>query len=115
MRDVIEKIIATENEAKAIVEEAGAQADSILSEARKKGQDMIERARQEARAEAEEIVEAQVLGAEEEKERLLTDAVAEIERQVRLDHAGRQWAVEGVVRCVCGQRQATPTPFQQDK
>jgi vacuolar-type H+-ATPase subunit H len=102
MRDVIQKIIATESEAKAIVEAARAEADRILSDARKKGQDIVERALQEARVEAEKIVEAAIEGAEREKEKRLTHAAAEIETQIQLDQKSRQWAVEGVVRCVCG-------------
>ena len=49
MREVIQEIIATESEAKALVEMARAEAERILSDARKKGQDMVERARQDAR------------------------------------------------------------------
>ncbi len=104
MRDVIQKIIATENEAKAVVETARAEADRILSDARKKGQDIVERARQEASGEAESIVEASVEAAEREKEHRIAHAAAEIESQIQLDQNSRQWAVEGVVRCVCGQQ-----------
>jgi vacuolar-type H+-ATPase subunit H len=102
MRDVIQKIIATENEAKAIVETARAEADRILSDARKKGQDIVERARREACFEAERIVAAAVEAAEQGKEKRLAHAAAEIESQIQLDQNSRQWAIEGVVRCVCG-------------
>jgi V/A-type H+/Na+-transporting ATPase subunit G/H len=104
MQDVIQKIIATETEAKTIVETARAEAEQILLDARKIGQDMIERARQEVRIEAERIIEDAVKEAEQEKKKLLARAFGEIEGQIRLDHARRQWAVEGVVRCVCGQQ-----------
>ena len=51
----------------------------ILSDARKKGQDIVEQARQEARVEAERIVETAVEAAEREKENRLAHAAAEIE------------------------------------
>jgi vacuolar-type H+-ATPase subunit H len=102
MRDVIQKIIATENEAKLIVETAKAEADRILSDAQRKGQDMVDRAREEAFAEAERIVEAAIEGAEREKRDRLTQIAAEIERDIQLDQERRESVVEGVIRCVCG-------------
>ncbi len=103
MRDVIEKIIATESEAKLIVEAARAEADRILSEAQKKARDPIERARQETLIEAERIVETAVEAAEREKQVRLVDAAAEIENQIQLDPAGRKRIAEKVIRCVCKQ------------
>ena len=103
MRDVVQKIIATENEAKLLVEAARAEADRILSEVQQNGRDVIERARQEALIEAGKILETAVETAEREKQQRLADAAAEIERQIQLDPANRKSAVEGVVRCVCKQ------------
>lgn len=101
MRDVIQKIIAAENEARLIVEAAKAEADRILSDAKKKGHDIVERTRQEALIEAEKIVEAAAEAAECEKQRRLAEAAAQIESRVRLEPAARQWAVSEVIRCVC--------------
>lgn len=101
MRDVIQKIVATEDEAKLTVEAARTEADRIVSDAQKKGQELIGRARQEAFAEAQRIIEAAVEKAEREKESLLTDAVAKVESQVQLEPASRKSAIEEVVRCVC--------------
>jgi len=103
MRDVIQKIISTENEARLTVEEARAEAERIMSDAQKKGYDLVERARQEALIDAKKIVDASVEEAERKKQSQLAQAVAEIENQIRLDPATKQWAVEGVVRCVCKQ------------
>lgn len=103
MRDVIQKIIATESEAKLTVEAARAEADRILSDAQKKGHDVVELARQQALIEAGRIVEAAVEAAEREKQYRLTDAAAEIESQIRLEPASRKKAAEKVVRCVCKQ------------
>jgi vacuolar-type H+-ATPase subunit H len=104
MRDVIQKIIATESEAKLIVEAAKAQADIILSDAQKKGHDIVELARQEAANEAGKIVDAAVEAANQEKQSSLKNAAVEIESRIRLDPATRQRAIEGIIRCVCKQK-----------
>ncbi|MCX5813371.1 MAG: hypothetical protein NT178_12630 [Proteobacteria bacterium] len=103
MRDVIQKIIATEGEARVIVESARTEADRILSDAQKKGHDVVEQAHQETLIEADRIVEAAVEAAEREKQHRLTDAAAEIESQIQLEPANSRLAVEGVIRCVCRQ------------
>ncbi len=103
MRDVIQKIIATEGDAKLIVEAAKAQADRILSDAQKKGHDIVEMARQEAASEAGKIIDAAVEAAEHEKQLNLTNAAVEIESRIRLEPAVKQRAIEGIVRCVCKQ------------
>lgn len=101
MRDIIQGIIATEGEAKSVVEKARAEADRILSEAQRKGQEILDHARMEAFAEAEKIVETAVASAEEEKQDRLARASSDIERQIQIDEATKKWAVEEVVRCVC--------------
>ncbi|MCX5817696.1 MAG: hypothetical protein NTX75_15900 [Proteobacteria bacterium] len=103
MREIIQKIITTESEAKLTVEVARAEADRISSDAQKKGHDIVELARQEALIEAGRIVEVAVEAAEREKQYRLTDAAAEIESQIQLEPASRKKAAEGVVRCVCKQ------------
>jgi vacuolar-type H+-ATPase subunit H len=101
MRDVIQKIISTESEAKLAIDAARTEAEHITSNAQKKGHDLVERARQEALIEAKKIVAASVEAAEQKKQYQLTHAAAEIENQIQLAPATRQWAVEGIVRCVC--------------
>jgi vacuolar-type H+-ATPase subunit H len=103
MRDIIQKIIATESEARLIVEAAKAEADRILSDAQKEGHDIVELARQEATSEAGKILDAAVEAAEHEKQLYLTNAAVEIESRIRLEPAVKQRAVEGIVRCVCKQ------------
>jgi len=103
MRDVIQKIISTENEAKLTIEKAKAEGERIIADAQKKGNELIERVRQQAVAEAQKIVDDAVIDAERKKQYQLSQAAAEIEEQIRLDPATRQWAVEGVIRCVCKQ------------
>jgi vacuolar-type H+-ATPase subunit H len=103
MREIIQKIIATESAAKNTVEASRAEADSISSAAQKEGRDVVERARQEVLIEAERILEAAVEAAEREKQRCLADAAIEIESKIQLEPASRKSAIEGVVRCVCKQ------------
>lgn len=103
MRDVIQKIISTESEAKLTVEVAKAEAERIISDAQKKGDDLAKQARQEALAEANKILDASVEEAEQKKQDQLAHAISEIEKQIRLDPTIREWAVEGVIRCVCEQ------------
>jgi len=100
MREIIQKIIATESEAKLTVEAARAESDRILSEVQKKGHDLIEQARLETLIEADKIMEAAVKTAEVEKQRRLTDAAAEIESQIRLDPAGKERVIKEVIRIV---------------
>jgi vacuolar-type H+-ATPase subunit H len=104
MREVIQQIIATEAEAKALVEAARAEAERILAEARTASQEMIELARREARIEGERIVHEAVEVAEGEKEASLKLARAGIESQIRLNDEDYGQIVEGVVQCVCGLR-----------
>lgn len=103
MRDVIQKIISVEGEARLTVEDARAEAERIMSDAQKKGHDLVEQARQKALIEAKKVVDDSVEAATQNKQRQLARSAAEIENQIRLDPATRQWAVEGVVRCVCKQ------------
>jgi vacuolar-type H+-ATPase subunit H len=107
MRDIIEKIIVTENEAKTIVEKARSQAEDIVAEARRKGQDMVEHARRDAGTEAEKIIQTAVNAAEREKASSLALAHDRIEQGIRLDEESTRQAVEGVLQCVCGLNQTT--------
>lgn len=101
MRDVVQKIIETEGEAKLVVEAAVTEAESIMSQAREKARDLVEKARQEVLAETEKIVEDSIKAAEHEKQVRLADASAKIESEIQLDAAVRELAVEGIVGCVC--------------
>ena len=102
MRDIIQKIISTESEARLVVESAQVEADRILSEAKKKGHDIIEQARANALVESDGIIEKAAREAEKEKQLRLAETIAETERQIRLEPTTMQWAVEGVIRCICG-------------
>ena len=102
MRDVIQRIIAAEAEAKRIVEIAVAEAERISSEARKQGEHLVAQARLEANLEAERMLEVSLGEAEREKQKRLAGVSAEIEAQVCLDSSTRERAIAGAIRCVCG-------------
>ncbi|HOJ71867.1 MAG TPA: hypothetical protein PK864_01255 [Syntrophorhabdaceae bacterium] len=101
MRDVIEKIVSTEAEAKAVVEKAKSVRDQILSDARKKAQDILEKARQEALIEAENIINAAVEAAEMEKQMKLTHAAKDIENRFTLKPETKKAAIDLIIRHVC--------------
>jgi vacuolar-type H+-ATPase subunit H len=102
MRDVIQKVIKAEGEAKRILQEAQAEAERILADAQKQAHDLLFRRRQEVRVEAERIMAAAIQEAEREKKERLGRAATEIETKVCLEEATKQSAVETVVRFVCG-------------
>jgi vacuolar-type H+-ATPase subunit H len=102
MRDVIQKVLATEADARRMVEAARVEAQRLISEAQQKGQDLLASARQEVRDEAEKLVEVAIKAAEREKRARLACIATEIETQVQLDRTTRQRAVEAVIRCVSG-------------
>jgi vacuolar-type H+-ATPase subunit H len=107
MRDVIQKIIATEAEAKQRVQAAKLEAERILSEARKRAQELVAVARQTARLDAEKMLATALQAAEAEKKNRLGSAAAEIETQVNVDETTVRQTAEAVVRCVCGFHQTT--------
>ena len=111
MRNVIQKVLEAEAEAKRLVEAAKAEAEDTLCQARKQAQELLAQGRREARAEAERIVEAALKEAEHEKQERLARAAAEIKTQIHLDEAMTRRAVEGVVWCVCGRQQPIQPPL----
>jgi vacuolar-type H+-ATPase subunit H len=104
MREVIQKVMAGEAEAKRIVESANAEADHILREAGQQARDIVARAHTEGVERARTEVEAALKTAEQEKRVLLARAVAKNRVQVQLDPATLEKIVNAVVCCVSGQR-----------
>jgi vacuolar-type H+-ATPase subunit H len=103
MREVIQKMVEAESEAKRVLQAATAEADHVLADARRQAQGLLEQSRREARAEAARTVEAAVQQAEREKKDLLAKEIVAVETETRLDDATRRAAVEAVVRVVSGQ------------
>lgn len=102
MREVIQKIVATEAEAKRMVQAAQAEAERLLSDARKQAQILIERARAEARVESQNLLATTETLATREKARRLEKIRTEINNQIQLDAATAQQVTDAAVRCVCG-------------
>ena len=102
MREVIQKVIATETAAKQLVQAAQSEADQLVTRARMQARDLVERAQREARLEAEKILAAAEAEAAREKAERLARAAAEIKATIRLDDAMVQQTVAAALRCVCG-------------
>jgi vacuolar-type H+-ATPase subunit H len=105
MRDAIQKVIATEAEAKQKVQAARSESELISSGARKHAQELVTMARQTARLETDKMLATALQAAEVEKQRRLAHATAEIETQINVEPATLRQAAEMVTRCVCGFRQ----------
>jgi vacuolar-type H+-ATPase subunit H len=103
MHEVIQKIIAAEAVAKGILETANAEAESILTVASQQAGDLAAGTGKEAVVEGRRMADTAIRAAEEEKQRLLQRALAEIKKQVRLDPETAGKVVDAVVRCVSKQ------------
>ena len=107
MHDVIQKVVATEAEAKRMVLAVKSEAERVLSEAQKRAQEFVVSARQTARVETDKILATALEEAELEKKERLARAAAEIETQVSITETLMRQTAEAVVRCVCGFHQPT--------
>lgn len=108
MRDVIQKIVATETEARQRVQTAKAEAERILTGARKRAQALVAEARQAARRDAEQMLATALQSAETARRERLARATAELEAQVKVDETAARQAADAVIRCVCGFQPTTP-------
>jgi vacuolar-type H+-ATPase subunit H len=104
MREVIEALLATEGEARRIVQAARSEAEGILSEARKAADALHATARAEARRDARNAIGAAIEAAQQERQRRQDAAVTVMEQQVRLDNILKNSLVEAVVRCISENR-----------
>lgn len=102
MRDVVQKMVEAEAEAKRILAQAQAEADRILAEARAKAQEIAGHHREELREQTTQIAEKAIQAAEAERRERLARAATKIEAEVRLDDAVRKEAVNAVIRTVAG-------------
>lgn len=102
MREVIQKVIAAETEAKQLVQAARTEADQLVTNARLQARDLVEQAHRETRLEAETILAAAETEAGHEKTERLARATAEINTSFRLDETAARQAADAALRCVCG-------------
>lgn len=102
MRDVIQKVLASEAEAKRLILAARAEAEHIFSQARTQSREVLEKARHTARADAEQIIAAATASAQHDKSERLSRAAAEIRSTILFHEKARQSAVAAGLRAVCG-------------
>jgi vacuolar-type H+-ATPase subunit H len=102
MHEVIQKVIATEAEAKRMVQSAKSEAERILSEAQNRAREITMVAVQDAQVESERILAEAMKATDRDKQTRLAVVAGEIEKQFHLDETAKQLAVAAVVRCVCG-------------
>ena len=102
MRDVIQKILTTESEAKQLVQAARTEVEQLLSNVRLQARNLVEQAHRESRVEAEKILAVAEAEAAREKAAQLAGADAEINSTIRLDETTAHQSVEAALRCVCG-------------
>lgn len=107
MRQLVQSILATEAEAKAMVAAATKEAERIVADARTRSREDFERALHDAHAEAARMLEAARVAAAAEKEAQLAQLTASTENRLRLDATWREHAVTAVVCCVSGQSSQT--------
>ena len=102
MKEVIEKLLAAEQEAKAIVEAAEREADRLLARTRNEVQRQADEIRRRAGEEGARIVEDAVRAAREKKARALADATEHDERTLAVPQHLREHAIEMVARALTG-------------
>jgi len=102
MRDVIQKVIASEAEANQQVQAARVEADRLVTDARIRAGDLVERARNEVRVESAKILATAEEQACLEKTERLNLAANKIKATICLDETQGQRAVAAVLRCVRG-------------
>jgi len=102
MRDVIQKMLEAEAEAKRLLADAEAASERLLADARQKAQHGVELARTEGRAEADRILETARQEADRERDERVRQAAAAIQTEITVDEAVHRRGVEAVVRAVCG-------------
>lgn len=102
MRETIQRLIEAEDAAKRRAQSARQEADQMLSAARKLAAEAVAHARSQAVHDRAQLVDQACAAANLERERLLSDTASRLERDVRIDPATADRAVEAIVRRVCG-------------
>ncbi|NLF22271.1 MAG: hypothetical protein GX590_03835 [Lentisphaerae bacterium] len=102
MRDVIEKVIQAEAEARAIVADAEREAEALLQKARTEAQRLREQDRVAVLAEQDRLVAEALEEAGRQCRRQIEAFAQDLKNRVRLDAATRQRAVQQVVEFVRG-------------
>lgn len=107
MQEIIQKVVASETEAKQLVQAAWNEAGELLTRARLEARQRVAAAHTEARLEAEKILAAAEKEAANAKQERLAQAAREIDTSIRLDAVTAQQAVEAALHCLCGRDSKT--------
>lgn len=102
MRDVIEKVMASEKEAAEILSKAKDEAAKLVADGRVAAQNEAAAAKLAARAEADKVLAEAVRAASEKADADLASEKEAIERSIRLSADEREALSDAVVRCVTG-------------
>lgn len=102
MRDVIQKVLEAEKQARELVESARTEAAATLAAARKQAEERQRESAERTEAEAQHMAAVAVAAARQQQRDLLARAEAGLARRLKLEDAVRREAVDAVVRCVCG-------------
>lgn len=105
MRAVIQKVLASEAEAKRLIFAARSEAEHIISQARAQSREISEEARRAAQNEAEQIVAAAIASGQHDKSEQLNRIAAEIRSTITIDEKIRQIIVTAGVHKICGREQ----------
>lgn len=102
MREIIQKVVATEGEAKQLLQASRMAADQLLERAQAQARALVEQARVDARRAAAQLLEAAEGQAQQDKTALMTRATAEIQTSISLDDTTRRQIAEAAARFVAG-------------
>jgi vacuolar-type H+-ATPase subunit H len=101
-RELIQRIVEAEKKAKSTVATARKEADRILDEAGRQAESLVSRALRQSRGTRQEILAAAVEEGNREKQERLAEVARGIARQGTMDEQVRRRVVDAVVRCVSG-------------
>ncbi len=102
MREVIEKVMAAEAEAKRLLSHAQQEAEAIVQQARQDAMQFTEQRRKDARLEAERMVAEAETAALVQKQRQIGQIAEALQSGLQLDAADHQRAVKVVVETLSG-------------
>lgn len=108
MRDVIQKVMTTEDEAQRLLQAARVEAEEIISQARQQAREQARLAQQQSRQEAAEIIRAAIAQAEQDKSRQLAHAAREINQSIQLDESTARQCVEAALKTIRGDAHERP-------
>jgi hypothetical protein len=101
MREIIQSVLATEAEAKRLVEEAQRHAGGTRAAARIRVAELIEQSHQQAKLEASRILSGAVEDAAKNQAAQLAHLRDRLTTEVRLQPAAREQIIQAAVAAIC--------------